>query len=215
VDFYVSEYRKAIEQNLEGICKPQHRYVSLQFKKLENVTLSATWCPTSTLPHHPIRGRGSNMYRVFGFLFDKPKGAILFLLVPVVFALAYHRVLQNSIRKHSDVTKQLVQDHCRYMVGKRLGKTPSQEISNELQSCKDLRVKSVESSGGVFNPVIVRITVEAQPSSPLDSDVFIFKTVDINTGHFNFLSGLNRLISGHWEFNYFNTYSDTTFHGSF
>jgi hypothetical protein len=57
----------------------------------------------------------------------------------------------------------------------------------------------------------VKITLDGQHHLPLDKDVFIFKTVMIN---FHFLSGLNGLIGGNWEFNFYNTYSDFIFKGS-
>ena len=155
------------------------------------------------------------MYRVFGFLFSKPKSAVLFLLFTVVFVLGYHRVLQKAIRNHPQATTQAVQDHCRYVVGKRVGNTPPQELDDDLQRCKELRVRSVDVAGGVFDPVIVKITVEAMPSSPKNSHVLIFKTADISSGHFDFISGLHSLTSGQWKFNFFNTYSETTFQGSF
>lgn len=155
------------------------------------------------------------MARAFGFSFVKPRGAILFVVLTVVFVLGYHRIIQNSIRNRPGATLQAVQEHCRYILGKRLGQKSNDEVSTELQRCKDIRVKSVEAAGGVFDPVIVKITVEAQPSPPLENDVFIFKTADINARGFNFLSGFSSLITGGWAFNFFNTYSDRTFHGSF
>ena len=155
------------------------------------------------------------MYRVFGFSFFKPQLAIVFVIGVLVFVFGYHKVIQNSIRKHPDATLRAVQDHCRFVMGKRLGKVPNDELSSTLQRCADIEVKSVEAAGGVFDPVIVRITVEIPSSLPLESTVLVFKSADINTGSFNFLSGLSHLISGRWAFNFFNTYSDTTFRGSF
>jgi hypothetical protein len=155
------------------------------------------------------------MARAFGFSFVTPRRAALFVVLTVVFVLGYHRVIQISVRDRPATTLQAVQEHCRYILGKRFGLKPNDEVSAELQRCKDIRVKSVESAGGVFDPVIVKITVEAQPSPPFDSDVFIFKTADISPKGFNFLSSFSSLITGRWAFNFYNTYSDRMFHGSF
>lgn len=84
-------------------------------------------------------------------------------------------------------------------------------FSDKFQSCDDFHVNSVTVAGGVFDPVIVKILLERQDKFPLDKEVFIFKTMVIN---FNFLSGLHGLISGNWEFNFYNTYSDFLFKGS-
>lgn len=155
------------------------------------------------------------MYRAFGFSFADVKGLVLFLVMLVVFVFAYHKVIQSSIRSHPESTRRAVQEHCRYMLGKQLGKIPQEDLSEKLRKCDDVRIKSVSAGGGVFDPVIVRITLDGQSQSPLGKDIYIFKTAAINTGKFNFLSGLNSLSSGHWEFNFYNTYSDTYFYGSF
>ena len=155
------------------------------------------------------------MARAFGFSFVTPGSAVLFVVLTVAFVLGYHRIIQTSVRNRPDATLQAVQEHCRYILGKRLGLKPNDEVSTELQRCKDIRVKSVEAAGGVFDPVIVKITVEAQPSPPFDNDVFIFKTADISTRGLNFLSSFSSLITGRWAFNFYNTYSDRMFHGSF
>ena len=155
------------------------------------------------------------MYRTFGFTFAKPQFAVLFVVVVIAFVWGYHRVIQNSIRKHPEATLQAVHDHCRFLLGKRLGKMPNDDLANEFQRCNDIQVRSVEAGGGVFDPIIVKITVEAQTVIPLDPPVLIFKTSDISPRSLNFLSGLSSLLSGRWAFNFFNTYSETTFHGSF
>ena len=154
------------------------------------------------------------MYRAFGFSFADIKGVVFFVVILVISVFAYHKAIQSSIRSHPEATRLAVQQHCRYMLGKQLGKIPQGELSDKLQKCDDVRVKSVSAAGGIFDPVIVKITLDGQSQSPLGKDVFIFKTADINTRKFNFLSGLNSLSSGHWEFNFYNTYSDTFFYGS-
>ena len=156
------------------------------------------------------------MLKALDFNFVSPKYLVLFVVMLVIFVLAYHQVIQNSIRNHPESTRRAVQEHCRYMLGKKITKMPEEEFVEKFHSCSDVRIKSVTASGGVFNPVIVKITVERQNGWPLESDVFIFKTADINTGKsLDFLSGFYRLLNGQWEFNHFNTYSNTTFNGSF
>jgi hypothetical protein len=148
------------------------------------------------------------MYRAFGFSFTKLWGLVLFLVLLVAFVLVYHRLIESSIRNHPESTLHAVQNHCRYVLGKQLDKMPKDEFSAQFRLCNDIRIKSVEAAGGVFDPVIVKITIE-------DQRVFIFKSADIGPRSFNFLSSLSSLMSGHWAFNFYTTYSETTFHGSF
>ena len=155
------------------------------------------------------------MRRTFGFSFSTPLGLILFLVLLVAFVPAYRRIIQKSIRNHPATTRRAVEEHCRYMLGKQVGTMPPAELAAEFQRCSEFRIKSVEAAGGVFNPVMVRITLETQPRPPLGKEVFIFKSADINTGKFSLLSGLTSLITGRWAFNSYNTYSNTTFSGSF
>ena len=137
------------------------------------------------------------------------------LVLMVTFVLAYHQVIQRSIRSHPESALRTVREHCRFMLGKQLGKLPKEELDAKFRACDDIRVKSIEASGGVFDPVVIKVTVEAQAKPPLDQTVFIFKSADIGPKGLNFLTSLDRLSSGHWEFNSSTTYSNTTFHGSF
>lgn len=151
------------------------------------------------------------MHKAFGLSFCSAKGLILFVIFLAIFAFAYHKLIQSSIQNHPESTYRAVQEHCRYELGKQFDKMPHDVFSDKFQGCDDFRVKSVTVAGGVFDPVIVKIILESPHNLPLDNDVFIFKTVVIN---FNFLSGLYGLISGNWEFNFYNTYSDFVFSGS-
>lgn len=155
------------------------------------------------------------MYRVFGSSFASLKGAILFVALLVVLVFAYHRVIQYSIRNHPDCTLRAAQDHCRYMLGKQLGKMPRAEFEAELQRCNEIRVRLIEASGGVLDPVIVRITLEAQPHFLQNMNVLIFKSADISPGSLNFLSGFQCMLSGNWKFNSNTSYSSVMFYGSF
>jgi hypothetical protein len=143
------------------------------------------------------------------------KRAIPFAVLLVAFVLAYHQLIQRSIRSHPEVTLRTVQEHCRYMLGKRVGKTPPAELSDQLQRCASIRVKSVEVAGGVFDPVFVRVTIEPQSPPLLGTDVFIFRAEEVGWGDFTFLSGLCSLVNGRWAFDVHHTYGQTTFRGSF
>lgn len=151
------------------------------------------------------------MPRAFGLSFSSSKGLILFVILLTIFAFAYHKLIQSSIQNHPESTYRAVREHCHYVLGKQFDQMAQDVFSDKFQSCNDFRVKSVTVAGGIFDPVIVKIILESPHNLPLDKDVFIFKTVVIN---FNFLSGLDGLISGNWEFNFYNTYSDFIFKGS-
>lgn len=151
------------------------------------------------------------MHRVFGFSFNSSKGLILFVILLAIFVFAYHKLIQSSIQNHPESTYRAVREHCHYVLGKQFDQMPQDVFSAKFQSCDDFRVKSVTAAGGIFDPVIVRITLESPHNLPLDTDIFVFKTIVMN---FNFLSGLHGLISGNWEFNFYNTYSDFLFKGS-
>ncbi|MFZ3022471.1 hypothetical protein [Pseudomonas sp.] len=116
-------------------------------------------------------------------------------------AFAYHKLLQSSIRSHPEAAQRAVREHCRYMIGKQINQLASDDYSEKFQACDSFTVKSVEAAGGLHDPVIVRITLDGESDFPLGEDVFIFKSVVIN---FHLLSGLSGLMSGRWEFNFYN-----------
>ncbi|TAK62726.1 hypothetical protein [Methylobacter sp.] len=151
------------------------------------------------------------MHRAFGLSFSDSKWLILFVILLVIFVFAYHKLIQSSIQNHPESTYRAVREHCHYVLGKQFDQMAQDVFSDKFQSCDDFRIKSVTAAGGVFDPVMVKIILESPYNLPLDKDIFIFKTVVIN---FNFLSGLHGLISGNWEFNFYNTYSDFIFKGS-
>jgi hypothetical protein len=155
------------------------------------------------------------MHQDFNFSFIWPRRLMLSGVLMVVVVLGYHKIVQNSIRKHPETTRLAVQEHCRYLLGKQVGKMPRAELNADFQRCQDIRVTSVKAAGGLFDPVIVKITIESQPRILQDRTELIFKSAAINSGKFNFLSSLHCLLSGHWTFNYYTTYSRTTFYGSF
>lgn len=137
------------------------------------------------------------------------------LVLMVTFVLAYHQIVQRSIRNHPECALRVVREHCRFMLGKQLGSIPKEELEERFRRCDDIRVKTIEASGGVFDPVMIRVTVAEPPPPPVDKTEFIFKSADIGPKGLNFLTSLDRLSSGKWEFNSSTTYSKTTFHGSF
>jgi len=147
------------------------------------------------------------MYRAFGFSFNSVKGLILFVILLVFFVLAYHALIQASIRNDPESTRKVIREHCHYMLGKQL---TQDDFADKFERCDDFSIKSVAAAGGIFDPVIVKITLDEQHPL-LGKDVFIFKTIVLN---FNFLSGLHGLASGTWEFNFYNTYSNFMFKGS-
>ncbi len=151
------------------------------------------------------------MYKAFGFSFGSLKWMILFIAVLVLAVLAYHKLIQSSIRNHPEAAHQAVREHCRYVLGKQVNQLSRDDFSEKFQACDDFRVKSIAAAGGVLDPVVVKITLDKQDHFPLSQDVLIFKTKVIN---FNFLSGLYGLLKGNWEFNFYNTYSDIIFNGS-
>jgi hypothetical protein len=152
------------------------------------------------------------MYKVFGFSFTSFKGFALFIVLLAGFIFSYHKLVQRSIQNHSEATYRAVREHCRFEIGKQLHQIPDDEFSEKFQSCDDFHIKSVAATGGVINPVFVKITLETPNDMPLDDDVFIFKSTAVS---FRLLSGLYGLSSGQWDFNFYVTYSDFMFNSSF
>jgi hypothetical protein len=152
------------------------------------------------------------MFKAFGFSFSSFKGFSLFIILLVIFAFGYHKLIQRSIQNHPDATYRAVREHCRYEIGKQLHQMPDDVFAEKFQSCDDFRIKSVEARGGVINPVFVKIALDTPHDMPMDSDVFIFKSSVVS---FKFLSGLYGLSSGKWDFNFYVTYSDFMFNSSF
>lgn len=145
------------------------------------------------------------------FSFSRVWGVALSAALLLMAAFAYHKLLQSSVEAHHEQIRQAVREHCRYMTGKQIHQLSQDDYSDKFQACDNFTVKSTKVAGGLYDPVIVKITLERSADFPLDEDVFIFKSAAMN---FHFLSGLSALMSGQWEFNFYNTYSVLTFNGS-
>jgi hypothetical protein len=151
------------------------------------------------------------MPQSFALSFANFKGVVLSLIVLLLVAFAYHKLLQSSIRSHPEAVQRAVREHCRYIVGKQINQLEAENYAEKFQACDSFTIKSVEAAGGLHDPVIVRITLAGESNFPLGEKVFIFKAAVIN---FHVLNGWSGLVSGRWEFNFYNNYSDFTFNGS-
>lgn len=142
-------------------------------------------------------------------------GLLALLAMLGLFVPGYHLALQQSIRNHPEATQRVLQEHCRYLLGQQLGKLSGLEVAERLRRCGDLRVKSVDAAGGVFDPVYVRIVMEPPPQPVVDPQVFIFKSASVYSRGWDFGASLSCLLRGKWEFNPFTTYSEFSFKTSF
>lgn len=139
------------------------------------------------------------------------KRLITSLALLLLFAFAYHKLIQNAVHSHPESVQRTVREHCRFLIGKQIKQLAPNDYMLKFQACDDFTIMSVETAGGLYDPVILRVTLNRNAAFPLEGDVFVFKS---NAFSFNFLHSLSGLMSDHWEFNFYNTYSDMVFYGS-
>jgi hypothetical protein len=142
-------------------------------------------------------------------------GLAIAALLLIASGFGYHRIIQRSVLRHPEVALQTVREHCRYVLGKQLGKMPKEELSARFRLCDEIRVKSVEAAGGVLDPVMIRVILEDQPKMPLDQKIFVFKLANSTSRNLSFLTSLGCLSGDSWKFNSATSYSDRTFRFSF
>ncbi|MSQ67765.1 MAG: hypothetical protein EXR83_06165 [Gammaproteobacteria bacterium] len=147
-------------------------------------------------------------HRVLRRDFSSPKNLLLSLAVVIVVVSVYHQLIQRSVRHQPAEARRAVTAHCRYLIGKRIKDSPTAAIAAQLAGCTAFELKKMATQGGLIQPVMVRITIEKTAEFPLDEHEFIFKSIVIN---FTLSSAVLSLVTGHWKFNEFNTYSDFTF----
>lgn len=154
------------------------------------------------------------MYKVFGFTFSGIRAAIIFIMLIAACIFVMRTAVRTSVRKHPEACLGAVQNHCISVIGKKwkAGMMSNEEYNKKYGLCKAVDIRLIEAAGGIFDPVTVRITVNADMGWPLDMNVFVFKALDMN---FYTLTALRGIISGHWEFNHHQSYSNFTFNGSF
>lgn len=148
------------------------------------------------------------MARVFGLLFHSPRAALAFAAGLVVLALIWPTLIERSIRQHPDSAWQTVREHCRYRVGQDIHKLSSDAVAARMAGCERFQVRTIEASGGLIRPVMLKVTLDASPEFPLPVTNLVFRSLHANLA---FSDSLHGLATGRWAFNHFNTYSNLTF----
>ena len=148
------------------------------------------------------------MARVFGFSFSSPRAALAFAAALVVLVLIWQTLIERSIRRHPDSAWQTVRDHCRYRVGQDLRNLSSEALATRMAGCEGFQVRTIEASGGLIRPVMLKVTLDASPEFPLPVTELVFRSLHANLA---FSDSLHGLATGRWAFNPFNTYSSQTF----
>jgi hypothetical protein len=103
------------------------------------------------------------MARVFGFSFRSPWAALAFAAALAVLALLWHTLIERSIRRHPDSAWQTVREHCRFRVRQGIRNLPSETVTARLAGCERFQVRTIEASGGLIRPVMLKVTLDASP----------------------------------------------------
>ena len=148
------------------------------------------------------------MARVFGFSFRSPRASLAFAAALVVLALLWQTLIERSIRRHPDSAWQTVREHCRYRVGQDIRDQSAETVAARLAGCERFQVRTIEASGGLMRPVMLKVTLDASPDFPLPVRELVFRSLHANLA---FSDSLHGLATGRWAFNPFNTYSNQTF----
>ena len=148
------------------------------------------------------------MARVFGFSFRSPWAALAFAAALAVLALLWHTLIERSIRRHPDSAWQTVREHCRYRVGQDIRDQSAETVATRMAGCEGFQVRTIEASGGLIRPVMLKVTLHASPEFPLPVRELVFRSLHANLA---FSDSLHGLATGRWAFNPFNTYSNQTF----
>jgi hypothetical protein len=134
------------------------------------------------------------------------------------FVLIYHQLVDRSVSRHRDVIVTTVQQYCRSAIAARHRasggserETALEEMTSEWKQCDDIRIESIAASGGIANPVVVRVVLDGGHYRPEGKRALVFKAADFSLP---FLSSLSRLASGQWSFNPHTSYSDLTYYGA-
>ena len=148
------------------------------------------------------------MARVFGFSFGSPRTALVFATTLVVLALIWQTLIERSIRRHPDSAWQTVREHCRYRMGQDIRNQSAETVAARMAGCERFQVRTIEASGGLMRPVMLKVTLDASPEFPLPVTELVFRSLHANLA---FSDSLHGLATGRWAFNPCNTYSNQTF----
>ena len=150
-----------------------------------------------------------------------PRSPAQFLayIVPLaLFVLGYHQLVHRAVSREHDLIAKLVDDYCKSAIAAEHHTPDSgpreaalKEMATEWARCDDIRIESVAASGGIVNPVVVRVVLDRSRYLPLGKAVLVFKGIDYALP---LLSSLSRLATGQWSFNSHTVYSDLTYYGA-
>jgi hypothetical protein len=138
------------------------------------------------------------MARVFGFSFGSPRTTLAFATTLVVLALIWQTLIERSIRRHPDGAWQTVREHCRYRMGQDLRNQSAETVAARMAGCERFQVRTIEASGGLMRPVMLKVTLDASPVFPLPVRELVFRSLHANLA---FSDSLHGLATGRWAFN--------------
>ncbi|HQD16462.1 MAG TPA: hypothetical protein PLY54_13530, partial [Ottowia sp.] len=116
------------------------------------------------------------MTRVFGFSFGSPRTALVFATTLVVLALIWQTLIERSIRRHPDGAWQTVREHCRYRMGQDIRNQSAETVAARMAGCERFQVRTIEASGGLMRPVMLKVTLDASPDFPLPVRELVFRS---------------------------------------
>lgn len=147
-----------------------------------------------------------------------PTRFLAYIATLALFVLLYHQLVHSSVNRSHDLIAKTVDEYCKSAIASQ-HRTPEsgarepalKEMVAEWTQCDDIRIESVAASGGIVNPVVVRVVLDRRHYLPLGKQVLVFKAIDFALP---FLSSLSRLATGQWSFNSHTVYSDLTYYGA-
>ena len=147
-----------------------------------------------------------------------PMHWLAYAAVMVSFVLGYHQLVHRSVSRNRDLIAATVKQYCKSTIAARHRASGNgarhaelEEMTSEWAQCDDIRIESVAASGGIANPVVVRVVLDGGHYLPERKRALVFKAADFSLP---FLSSLSRLASGQWVFNSNTSYSDLIYYGA-
>ena len=146
-----------------------------------------------------------------------PARVLAYPVIMVLLVLAYHQLVHHSVSGNPGAIAAVVQQYCKSAIASQYAgpeaarEAALQAMAAEWTQCADIRIESIAASGGIINPVVVRVVLDSNHYLPLGKPVLVFKAIDYAIP---FLGSLARLATGQWSFNSHTVYSDLTYYGA-
>ncbi|MEY2632135.1 MAG: hypothetical protein RIR00_789 [Pseudomonadota bacterium] len=139
------------------------------------------------------------------------------LLFGVVLVWFLQQRMEKLLQNHPEILQKTMVAHCRHQAGLALlpaaaRPLPPAEVESLRAQCDEIRLERIEIGGGMLHPLMVRLSLDRNGHLPEGKSVFVFKSLSTAPP---LLDSLSSLVTRHWAFNHFVSYSDESFRHRF